>query len=183
MTRITDLIALIKRNARLVAIIAVIVVLVIVMFVFYSGSQSSADQQATVKRQLASARTNLTLAQSTYDLTKLQAELASLPDYRSYFPPTFPSIGTDLGNYITTGATNYGITVVRQTPKGPVSTPTVGGTKYVENDTSVQITGGYTAMASFLSYLENGPFPSLSIKDASFTASGGTFTVVILTQS
>jgi Tfp pilus assembly protein PilO len=181
MTQITDLTALIKRNARLVALIAVIVVLVIVMLVFYSGSQSSADQQAKVKKQLASAQVNLTSAQAKYNVTTLQAEQDSLPDYRSVFPPTFPS--NDLNNYISAGATNYGIAVVRQTPKGAVGTQTVGGTKYVEYDTSVQITGGYTAMASFLSYLENGPFLSLSIKDASFTASGGTFTVVILAQS
>jgi hypothetical protein len=182
MMRITDLI---KGNARLAAIIAVIVALVIVNLVFYLGSQSSADQQASVEKQLASAKVNYALAQDRYDLEKLRAEQASLPDYRSSFPASFPS--SDLSAYITTGATNYSITVVSLTPRGAVGTKTVGGTNYVEYDTSVQIkpltTGDYNAMDSFLSYLERGPFLSLSIQGASFTASGGTFTVVILAQS
>jgi hypothetical protein len=133
---------------------------------------------------LASAKVNLTSAQGTYDVAKLQAEQASLTGTPS-FPASFPSV--DLSAYITTGASNYGINVVRLTPKGAAGTQTVGGTQYVEYDTIVQIaptiTGEYNSMDSFLSYLENGPFLSLSINGASFTASGGTFTVVILAKS
>ena len=183
MMRITDLI---KGNARLAAIIAVIVALVIVNLVFYLGSQSSADQQASVEKQLASAKVNLTLAQGRYNVANLRTEEAQLKSTGTpSFPASFPS--SDLSAYITTGATNYSITVVSLTPRGAVGTKTVGGTNYVEYDTSVQIkpltTGDYNAMDSFLSYLERGPFLSLSIQGASFTASGGTFTVVILAQS
>ena len=56
---VNDLTALIKNNAKLVAFIAIIIVLIVVMFVFYSGSHSSAAQQATVERQLALAKSNL----------------------------------------------------------------------------------------------------------------------------
>jgi hypothetical protein len=193
MKQINDLIALIKGNARLAAFIVVIVALVIVMFVFYSGSHSSAAQQTKVESQLASAKVNLTMVQGQYDLTKLQAEQASLEASLAgipSFPASFPS---DLGKYISTGASNYSINVVGLTPKGPVGTKTVGGTNYIEYDTIVQIapliTGDYNSMDLFLSYLENLSnlrpelFFSLSIKGASLTADGGTFTVVILAQS
>jgi FlaG/FlaF family flagellin (archaellin) len=185
MTQITPLIALIKGNARLAAFIVVIVALVIATFVFYSGSHSSAAQQAKVEKQLAAAQNNLKIAQDTYDVSKLQLEQASLPDYRSSFPDSFPS--NDLNNYISAGASNYSINVKSLTPRGSVGTQTVGGTRYVEYDTVVQIaplvSGDYNSMDLFLSYLENGPFFSLSIQGASFTADGGTFTVVILAKS
>jgi len=187
MTRITDLIELIKGNARLAAIIAVIVALVIVTGVFYLGSQSSADQQATVERQLASAKVSLTAAQAKYDKASLRAEQASLAGTPT-FPASFP--GVELSAYITAGATNSSgsVKIDSLTPQGAVGTQTVGGTKYVEYDTIVRITAsGYTAMDSFLSYLENGPFISLSLKNASFTLSEGKFTgpctVVILAKS
>jgi len=187
MTQINDLVALIKGNARLAAFIAIIVALVIVMVVFYSGSHSSAAEQAKVEKQLASARVNLTFAQDRYDVAKLQAEEAQLKSTDTpSFPASFP--GVELSAYITTGASNYGISIVSLTPKGSVGTQTVGGTKYVEYDIVVNITASdYTAMDSFLSYLENGTFPSLSIKNASFSLSGGKFTgsfnVVILAKS
>lgn len=184
MIRITDLI---KSNARLSVLLALIVALVIVNIVFYLGSQSSADEQTTVEKQLTNARQNLAIAQNKYDLQKLQAELASLEDEDTpRFPASFPNV--ELSDYITAGATDYRITVVSLTPKGKVGTKSVGGTDYAEYDTSVQISGDYRAMDSFLSYLEDGyleneSFTSLSIEKASFTASGGTFTVVILAKS
>lgn len=195
MTRINDLIALIRGNARLAAFIAIIVALVIVTFVFYSGSHSSAAQQAKVEIQLRNAQNNLKVAQSTYDLTTLQQQNDTLTNelkdltggQTTSFPASFP--GVELSAYITTGASNHSINVKNLTPKGAVGTQTVGGTKYVEYDTIVQIapliSGDYYSMDSFLGYLENAPWPflSLTIKDASFTANGGTFTVVILAKS
>jgi hypothetical protein len=46
----------------------------------------------------------------------------------------------------------------------------------------VQVSGDYEAMNSFLSYLEEGPFISLRLENVSFTPSGGTFTVVVVTR-
>jgi len=182
MTQITDLI---KSNARLSVLLAVIVALVAANLVFYLGSQSSTDEQATVEKQLTNARLNLAIAQNKYDLQKLQTELVSLEGTPT-FPASFPNV--ELSDYITAGATDYRITVVSLTPKGKVGTKSVGGTDYAEYDTSVQISGDYRAVDSFLSYLEDGyleneSFISLSIEKASFTASGGTFTVVILAKS
>ncbi len=70
----TQVIDLVKRNARVAALAAVIVVLVVVTFVFYLGSQSSADQQAKLETQVKVAKMNLSNAQGQYDVAKLQAE-------------------------------------------------------------------------------------------------------------
>jgi len=178
----TQAVDLIKRNARVAALIGVAVVLVIVAFIFYSGSQSAADEQAKLETQFNSAKQSLTLAQAQYDVTTLQAEYDSLK-YTTSFPPAFP--GVDLSAYIAGAADKYGVQVVSLTPKGAVGTETIGGNKYTRYDTVVQVTGDYQAMNSFLSYLEagqGGQFPSLRIDNASFTLTGGTFTVVILTK-
>ena len=179
----TQAIELIKRNARVAALAAVIVVLVVVTFVFYLGSQSSADQQATLETQVKVAAVKLSNAQGQYDLKTLQGELDSLPGSPS-FPVTFPSV--DLSAYIAGAADKYGVALVSLSPRGATGTETVGGQQFVRNETNVQVTGDYGAMNSFLSYLEQGqqgPFPSLRLENASFTPTGGTFTVVILTQS
>jgi hypothetical protein len=178
----TQAIDLIKRNARVAALIAVAVVLVVVTFVFYSGSQSSADQQATIEKQFTSAKASLTVAQDQYDVAKLQDQDNSLSNAIS-FPTTFPGVG--LSAYIAGAADKYGVEVVSLTPKDTIGTETIGGNKYTRYDTVVQVTGDYKSMDSFLSYLEagqSGQFPSLRIENAAFTPTGGTFTVVILTQ-
>ena len=186
----TQVIDLVKRNARVAALAAVIVVLVVLAFVFYLGSQSSADQQAKLETQVKVAKINLSNAQGQYSLTTLQPEQDSLKNSLSFlgtdtFPPvTFPSV--DLSAYIAGAADKYGVDLVSMSPRGAVGTEAVGGQQYVRNETGVQVTGGYEAMNSFLSYLEQGQqgkFHSLRLENASFTPTGGTFTVVILTQS
>ncbi len=179
----TQVIDLVKRNARLVALAAVIVVLVVVTFVFYLGWQSSADQQAKLVTQVKVATINLSNAQDKYDLATLQAEKDGLTASPS-FPATFPSV--DLSAYIAGAADKYGVALVSLSPRGATGTETVGGQEYVRNETGVQVSGDYASMNSFLSYLEAGQanqFPSLRLENASFTPTGGTFTVVILTQS
>ena len=172
-------IELIKRNARVAVLAAVIVVLVVVAFVFYLGSQSSADQQAKFETQAKVARVSLSNAQGQYDVTKLRAQQASLA-VTSSFPSLLPSVG--LSAYIGGTADKYGVDIVSLAPKA-ASAETLAGTKYTRYDTVVEVGGDYAAMNSFLSYLEEGPFLSLRIENASFTPTGGTFTVVILTQS
>ena len=179
----TQVIDLVKRNARVAALAAVIVVLIVVTFIFYLGSQSSADQQAKLENQVKVARVNLSLAQGQYDVTKLEADKAALTSSPS-FPATFPSV--DLSAYIAGAADKYGVALVSLSPRGATGTETVGGQEYVRNETGVQVSGDYASMNSFLSYLEAGQanqFPSLRLENASFTPTGGTFTVVILTQS
>ena len=179
----TQVIDLVKRNARVAALAAVIVVLVAVAFVFYLGSQSSADQRAKLETQVKVAKINLSNAQGQYDVAKLQADKDGLTASPS-FPATFPSV--DLSAYIAGAADKYGVDLVSLSPRGATGTETVGGQQYVRNETNVQVTGDYGAMNSFLSYLEQGQqgqFPSLRLENASFTPTGGTFTVVILTQS
>jgi hypothetical protein len=177
----TQIISLVKRNARLAALIAVVIILVVVTFIFYSGSQSSADEQAKLETQVASAKVNLNLAQDQYDLPKLQAEQARLTGSPSFLS-SFPSVG--LSAYIAGAADKYGVELVSLTPKGAVGAETIGGQKYARYDTAVQISGDHEAMNSFLSYLEAGPsFLSLRLENVSFTPSGGTFTVVVLTRS
>jgi hypothetical protein len=167
MTQIVDLV---KRNGRLAALTAVIVILVVVTFIFYSGSQSSADEQAKLETQAKVAKVNLINAQDQYDLAKLQAEQASLTGSPG-LPLSVSSV--ELSAYIAGAADRYGVELVSLTPKGAASA-------------GVQVTGNYEAMNSFMSYLEQGqqgPFPSLRLENVSFTPSGGTFTVVVLTQS
>jgi Tfp pilus assembly protein PilO len=179
----TQVIELVKRNARVAALAAVIVVLVVVAFIFYLGSQSSADQQAKLETQVKVAKINLSNAQGQYDLTKLQDDKAAVTGSPS-FPATFPSV--DLSAYIAGAADKYGVDLVSLSPRGATGTEMVGGQQYVRNETNVQVTGDYESMNSFLSYLEQGqqgPFPSLRLENASFTPTGGTFTVVVLTQS
>lgn len=179
----TQAIELIKRNARVAALAAVIVVLVVVAFVFYLGSQSSADQQAKLETQVKVAKVNLSNAQGQYDVAKLQTDKAALTGSPS-FPATFPSV--DLSAYIAGAADKYGVELVSMSPRGAVGTEAVGGQQYVRNETNVEVTGDTDAMNSFLSYLEQGQqgqFPSLRLENASFSPTGGTFTVVILTQS
>ena len=178
----TQVIDLVKRNARVVALIAVIVVLVIVTFIFYSGSQSAAGEQAKLEKEATTAKVNLTIAQGQYDIAKLQAEKDSLTGSPS-FPTSFPSV--NLSAYIAAAADKYGVQLVSLTPRGAVGTETIGGKKYTRYDTVVQLSGDYEAMNSFLSYLEQGQqgqFPSLRLENASFIPTGGSFTVVILTQ-
>ena len=174
----TQIVNLVKRNARLAALIAVAVILVVAAFIFYSGSQSAADEQAKLEKQATTAKVNLTIAQGQYDLTKLRAEQDSLA-VTSSFPSLLPSVG--LSAYISGAADKYGVEIVSITPGG-AGAETLAGKKYTRYDTGVQVAGGYTAMNSFLSYLEEGPFLSLRIERAAFTPIGGTFTVVILTQ-
>ena len=179
MTQIVDLV---KRNARLAALIAVIVVLVVVTFIFYSGSQSAADEQAKLETQIKADQVKLSNAQGDYDVAMLQAEKDSLTGSPS-FPTSFPSV--NLSAYIAAAADKYGVELVSLTPKGAVGKETIGGKQYTRYDTVVKVAGDYEAMNSFLSYLEQGQqgqFPSLRLESASFTPSGGTFTVVILTQ-
>jgi len=162
---------------------AVIVVLIVVTFVFYLGQNSSAAQQAKLETQVKVAKVNLSVAQGQYDMSTLQKEKDSLTASPS-FPATFPSVG--LSAYIAAAADKYGVTLVSLNPRGAVGTETVGGQQYVRNETDVQVTGDYNSMNSFLSYLEAGQagqFPSLSLENASFTPTGGSFTVAILTQS
>jgi len=179
MTQIVDLI---KRNARVAALIAVAVILIVVAFIFYSGSQSSADEQAKLETQVKVAKVNLINAQGQYDLAKLRTEQASLTDTPS-FPSLLPSVG--LSAYLGAAADKYGVEIVSITPKG-ASAETLAGKKYTRYDTVVQVApkvaGDYAAMNSFLRYLEEGPFLSLRIENAAFTPTGGTFTVVFLTQ-
>ena len=174
----TQIVNLVKRNARLAALIAVAVILVVAAFIFYSGSQSAADEQAKLEQQATTAKVNLAIAQGQYDLTKLRAEQDSLA-VTSSFPSLLPSVG--LSAYISGAADKYGVEIVSITPGG-AGAETLAGKKYTRYDTGVQVAGGYTAMNSFLSYLEEGPFLSLRIESAAFTPIGGTFTVVILTQ-
>ncbi len=174
---------LIKRNARLVALIAVVVVLLVVTFILYSGSQSVADQQATVERQLTAARASLTAAQGQYDVATLQAQQASLTSSPS-FPASFPTV--ELSAYLAAAADKYAVEINVVTPKSPAGTETLGGKKYFQYATVVQVTGSYDAMNSFVNYLEQGqqgPFPSLTIQNASFTQSSGTLTIAILALS
>jgi hypothetical protein len=163
MTQIVDSV---KRNGRLAALIAVIVILLVVTFIFYRGSQSSADQQAKLETQQKVAAVNLSIAQGQYDVAKLQAEQASLTGSPS-LPLSVSSV--ELSAYIGAAADRYGVTIVSLTPNGAASA-------------GVQVTGNYAAMNSFLQYLEGGPFLSLRIDNATFTPSGGTFTVVVLKQ-
>ncbi len=178
----TQAIDLIKHNARVVALIAVIIVLVVVAYIFYSGSQSSADEQATLERQATTAKINLTIAQDQYDVVKLQAEYDSLTGSLN-FPTSFPSVA--LSAYLAGAADKYGVNLVSLTPKGAVGKETIGGKQYTRYDTVVKVSGSTDAMNSFLRYLEagqQGQFPSLRLESASFTPIDGTFTVVILTQ-
>jgi hypothetical protein len=162
----TQIINLVKRNARLAALIAVVVILVVVTFIFYSGSQSSADEQAKLETQVKVAKVSLINAQDQYDLTKLQAEQASLTGSPS-LPLSVSSV--ELSAYIAGAADKYGVGLDSLTPKGAASA-------------GVQVTGDHEAMNSFLRYLEEGPFISLRLENVSFTPSGGTFTVVVLTR-
>jgi len=163
MTQISNLI---KRNTRLAALIAVVVILVIVAFVFYSGSQSSADEQAKLETQAKVAKVSLINAQDQYDLAKLQEEQAGLTGSLR-LPPSVSSV--ELSAYIAGAADKYGVGLDSLTPKGAASA-------------DVQVTGDYEAMNSFLTYLEVGPFISLRLENVSFTPSGGKFTVVVLTR-
>jgi type II secretory pathway pseudopilin PulG len=179
----TQAINLIKKNARVVVLIAVAIVLVAVAFVFYSSSQSASDEKATVQTQLTAARTSLATAQSQYDVTKLQAQKDSLTSSPN-FPATFPTV--ELSAYLAAAADKYAVEINVVSPKSPASTQTIGGKKYFEYDTVVQVSGAYDAMDSFVNYLEHGqqgPFPSLSIKNATFTPSSGSLTVAILALS
>jgi hypothetical protein len=106
-------------------------------------------------------------AQDQYDLAKLQAEQASLTGSLG-LPLSVSSV--ELSAYIAGAADRYGVGLVSLTPTGAASA-------------GVQVTGDYEAMNSFLSYLEQGPFISLKLENVSFTPSGGTFTVVVQTQS
>jgi len=162
----TQIIDLIKRNTRLAALIAVVVILVVVTFIFYSGSQSSAEEQATLETQAKVAKVSLINAQDQYDLAKLQAEQASLTG-SPRLPPSVSSV--ELSAYIAGAADKYGVELVSLTPKGAASA-------------GVQVSGGHEAMNSFLTYLEVGPFISLRLENVSFTPTGGTFTVVVLTR-
>jgi type II secretory pathway pseudopilin PulG len=162
----TQIINLVKRNTRLAALIAVVVILVIVAFVFYSGSQSSADEQAKLETQANVAKVSLINAQDQYDLAKLQAEQAGLTGSPS-LPLSVSSV--ELSAYIAGAADKYGVGLDSLTPRGAASA-------------GVQVTGGYEAVNSFLTYLEVGPFISLRLENVSFTPSGGTFTVVVVTR-
>jgi hypothetical protein len=174
----TQAISIIKRNSRLAALIAVAVILLVVTFIFYSGSQSSADEQSKLEKQYSTAKVSLTIAQGQYDVAKLQAEQASLAATSS-FPSALPSVG--LSAYIAAAADKYGVELVSLTPKGATA-ETLAGKKYTRYDTVVQVAGDYAAMNLFLRYLEEGPFLSLRIENATFTPIDGTFTVVFLTQ-
>ena len=162
----TQIINLVKRNARLAALIAVVVILVVVAFIFYSGSQSSADEQAKLETQAKVAKVSLINAQDQYDLAKLQAEQTSLTGSLR-LPPSVSSV--ELSAYIAGAADKYGVELVSLTPKSAASA-------------GVQVGGDYEAMNSFLTYLEVGPFISLRLESVSFTPSGGTFTVVVVTR-
>jgi Tfp pilus assembly protein PilO len=180
MTQVVDLI---KKNARVVVLIAVAIALVAVTFIFYSSSQSASDQKTTVQTQLTAARTSLAVAQGQYDVAKLQAQKDTLSSSPS-FPAKFPTV--ELSAYLAAAADKYGVEINVVTPKSPADTVTIGGTKYFEYDTVVQVSGAYDAMNSFVNYLEQGqqgPFPSLSLKNASFTPSSGALTVAILALS
>jgi hypothetical protein len=161
-----QIVDLIKRNTRLAALIAVVVILVVVTFIFYSGSQSSADEQAKLEKQATIAKVNLTVTQGQYDLAKLQAEQASLTG-SPRLPLSVSSV--ELSAYIAGAADKYGVGLVSLTPNGAASA-------------GVEVTGDHEAMNSFLSYLEEGPFISLRLENVSFSPTGGTFTVVVLTQ-
>ncbi len=176
----TELIDLIKRNARVAVLIVVAVVLIVVTFMFYSSSQSAADQKATVDKQLNSARTSLVTAQNQYDVAKLQAQQASLTSTTS-FPASFPTV--EFGAYLAAAADKYAVEINVVTPKSPAGTETLGGKSYFRYDTVVQVTGTYDAMNSFLLYLEGGPFQTLRIQGATFTPTSGTFTLSMLTLS
>ena len=175
-----QIIDLVKHNARLVALIAVVVILVVVTFIFYSGSQSSADQQAKLEKQETTAENNLIAAQNQYDVATLQVEEANLVG-SPHFPTSFPSV--DLTAYLAAAADKYGVQLTKLTPSGAVGKETIGGKQYTRYDTVVEVAGDSESMNSFLRYLEAGPFLSLRIENATFTPSGGKFTVIILTQS
>ena len=162
----TQIINLVKRNTRLAALIAVVVILVVVTFIFYSGSKSSADEQAKLETQVNVAKVSLINAQDQYDLAKLQTEQASLT-YSPSLPLSVSSV--ELSAFIAGAADRYGVGLDSLTPNGAASA-------------DVKMTGGHEAMNSFLTYLEEGPFISLRLENVSFTPSGGTFTVVVLTQ-
>ena len=163
-----QIVDLIKRNARLAALIAVAVILVVVTFIFYSGSQSSADEQAKLETQAKVAKVSLINAQGQYDLAKLQAEQASLTE-SPRLPPSVSSV--ELSAYIAGAADKYGVGLDSLTPN-PKGAAGAG----------VQVSGSHEAMNSFLSYLEEGPFISLRLENVAFTPGGGTFTVVVLTR-
>ena len=166
----TQIINLVKRNTRLAALIAVVVILVVVTFIFYSGSKSSADEQAKLETQVKVAKVSLINAQDQYDLAKLQTEQASLT-YSPSLPLSVSSV--ELSAYIAGAADKYGVELVSLTPRGAATSA------------GVQVTGDHEAMNSFLSYLEEGPFISLRLENVSFTitpSEGTTFTVVVRTQ-
>jgi hypothetical protein len=163
----TQIIDLIKRNTRLAALIAVVVILVVVTFIFYLGSQSAADEQAKLETQATTAKVNLTVTQGQYDLATLRQEEQTLTD-STRLPLSVSSV--ELSAYIAGAADKYGVGLNSLTPRGAASA-------------DVQVTGSHEAMNSFLRYLEGGPFLSLRLENVSFTPTGGTFTVVVLTQS
>ena len=171
---------LVKNNARIVVLIFVAVVLIVVLFMLHSSSQSASDEHAKVQKSLNVAQVNLTQAQDKYDVQKLQAELASLPASTD-FPASFPNV--EVSAYLAGAADNFHVTIEVVTPNSPAGTETLGGKTYYRYDTAVQVSGTYDAMNSFLSYLEEGHFKTVRIQNASFTPSGGSFTLSMLTQS
>ena len=176
----TQAIDLVKRNARVVVLIAVAIVLIVVTFMFYSSAQSAADEQATVDKQLKSARSSLALAQDQYDVVKLQAEQASLTSSPT-FPASFPNV--ELSAYLAAAADLYGVEINVVTPKSSAGSETLGGKKYYRYDTAVKVSGQYDAMNSFLRYLEEGFYKTIRIQGASFNQNGGSFTLSMLTLS
>jgi len=176
----TQAMDIIKRNGRLAVLIGVVVILVVVAFVLYSSSQSSADQKAKLENQLTAAKVRLTATQSQYDLATLQTQLASLPG-SSRFQSSFPTVA--LGTFIAGTADKYGVELVSVTPGGAVGTEVSGGVQCTRYATDVQVTGTTEAIDSFLGYLEHGPFLTLRLENVAVSPSGGTCTVVILTQS
>ena len=176
-----QIVDLLKRNLRLVGLIAVVVILIVVNFILFSGWQSAHDKQVKLENDVTRLEQNLTNVKDQYNLDKLQAQYDELSGTYQ-FPSVFPTCS--LSAYLATGAQKYGIQLASVTPKGAVGTESLGGRQYTRNQIDMNISGSTTNMDAYLRYLEGGQqFPTLRLESVAFTPTGGTFSVIVLTQS
>lgn len=172
---ITTLILKARQNIPLsVMVVAALGLLALNPF-FYLGWQSAGERQAEVEDREMIANLQLITAQSTYELSTLQAQRDDIQaginglTGSTAFPQEAPS--TDLYTALSAVAGTSGrqVTLAAVQSSGESGSEEIGDSRYSKFVVDITLEGSLGNIQWFLDKMENSAFPTLRFDDVSLT--------------
>jgi len=174
---------------ELFLILAIIAVLAGNIYLFFYEYRPSLQARAEAEQGLVVWTQRLTMYQSIYSLSTLQARLNSIVAQLPHEPPVFPErtpiLDVDVADLVIQSAETAGVSLRSFEPLG-VYSERLGTSVYQAASYHVEASGQLANLNDFLGEIEGGDFTTLRIMDIEITFSDGTynmgFDIIVLIQ-